>query len=256
MSEADLFDTGSLAYEQGDYSRAIDCFEQLIRNEPSAEAWLLLAECHAESGAGKKAYECLKKGLAAFPQDMDLLFALGDYYFETGADEQALQIYQQIIDQHPQEAEALVCKAMVLMNQKKIEAATAVCQDALQIQPDMIFALNALGDIYSHQGRLAEAIGLYRQATTLDPEDAQPLLNLADALYEDGKLEEAEQCCLKGLALDSGMTMGYFLLGSICLDQDRTREAVEYFEQFLRLEKSPSAEELRKEVAAVLEGLK
>jgi hypothetical protein len=50
--------------------------------------------------------------------------------------------------------------------------------------------------------------------------------------------------------------MGYFILGSICLDQERTGEAIEHFELFLRLEKSPAAQDLRAEVGAVLDGLK
>ncbi len=45
-------------------------------------------------------------------------------------------------------------------------------------------------------------------------------------------------------------------MGSICLDQERIEEAVDYFEQYLRKETSPRAGEMIREVRAVLEELK
>lgn len=256
MTAASLFDAGARALEQGDYPKAIDCFEKLLMENSTVEATVALAEAYLETGSHKKAHQCLTAGLEKHPEDIDLLFALADYCFEYSRPDEALKNYQQIIDLDPQEVEAYVCKAMVLLSRDEFEEAAALCHSALKVQPDQSFALNALGDIYAQQGKFEAAIDLYRQAAELDPEDSQPLLNLADALYEEGNLDEAEQCCLKGLELDPSVAMGYFILGSICLDQDRTREAVEHFEQFLRLEKSPSAQDLRAEVTAVLDGLK
>ncbi len=256
MTAENLFDTGAQALEQGNYLKAIDCLERLLKDHSTAEAILALVEAYLETGARKKAYHCLKNGVEKHPLDIDLLYAMADYYFEESRQGQALETYQQIIDIDAEEVEAYVCKSMVHLSLDEIEKAVVLCQAALKIQPDQSFALNALGDIHAQQGQFDVAIDLYRQAAELDPEDSQPLLNLADALYEDGKLEEAEKCCLKGLELDPGAAMGYFMLGSICLDQERTREAVEHFEQFLRLEKSSSAQDLRAEVTAVLDGLK
>jgi uncharacterized protein HemY len=50
--------------------------------------------------------------------------------------------------------------------------------------------------------------------------------------------------------------MAYLTLGSICMDQERLQDAVRYFEQYLRYEKSPQAAEMIAEVQAVIEGLK
>jgi hypothetical protein len=50
--------------------------------------------------------------------------------------------------------------------------------------------------------------------------------------------------------------MAYLTLGGICMDQERTRDAVAYFEQYLKYEKSPQASDMIAEVKAVIEGLK
>ena len=62
--------------------------------------------------------------------------------------------------------------------------------------------------------------------------------------------------CLKCLQLDAGIPGGYLTLGNIYLDLDRTQDAVENYQQFLRLEKSPAAKQICDEVAAVIDGLR
>jgi tetratricopeptide (TPR) repeat protein len=105
------------------------------------------------------------------------------------------------------------------------------------------------------RGASEAAVKCFEKAVELEPEDPQPYLNLAELCYDDGDLDAAEQWCVKGLKLDASLPSGYLTLGNICLDQDRTQDAVENYQQFLRLERSPSAKQIRDEVAAVIEGL-
>ena len=58
------------------------------------------------------------------------------------------------------------------------------------------------------------------------------------------------------MRLDPTYGMAYLTLGGICMDQDRTQDAVTCFEQYLRFETSPQASEMIAEVKAVIEGLK
>jgi tetratricopeptide (TPR) repeat protein len=70
------------------------------------------------------------------------------------------------------------------------------------------------------------------------------------------ELEEAEEACLEAIRLDPSYGMAYLTLGGICMDQDRTKDAVTYFEKYLKFEKSPQASDMVAEVKAVIEGLK
>jgi len=50
--------------------------------------------------------------------------------------------------------------------------------------------------------------------------------------------------------------MAYLTLGGICIDQDRTADAIGFFEKYLKYETSPQATEMINEVKAVIEGLR
>jgi tetratricopeptide (TPR) repeat protein len=70
------------------------------------------------------------------------------------------------------------------------------------------------------------------------------------------ELEEAEEECREAVRLDPTYAMAYLTLGGICMDQDRTQDAVTCFEQYLKYETSPQASDMVAEVKAVIEGLK
>ncbi|WP_279384347.1 tetratricopeptide repeat protein [Geotalea toluenoxydans] len=90
----------------------------------------------------------------------------------------------------------------------------------------------------------------------MDPNDAAARFNLGDLFYDLGDLESAEKETLEAVRLDPNFTMSYLTLGNICIDQERLAEAIQYFELYLKKEKSPQAAEMIAEVKAVVEGLK
>jgi hypothetical protein len=56
--------------------------------------------------------------------------------------------------------------------------------------------------------------------------------------------------------MSRNFTLAYLTLGSICMDEERVKDAIKYLQQYLKMEKSPQASEMVEEVKAVLEGLK
>jgi hypothetical protein len=70
------------------------------------------------------------------------------------------------------------------------------------------------------------------------------------------ELDDAERECLEAIRLEPSFALPYLTMGSICLDQERITDTIRYFELYLKTETSPRAEEMRREVQAVLEGLK
>ncbi len=74
--------------------------------------------------------------------------------------------------------------------------------------------------------------------------------------YDNDDLEQAEAACLQALNCDPGFAYACLTLGNIYLDQDRSEKALQYFQEFLMYENSPAAEDIRAEVAAVVDTLK
>jgi tetratricopeptide (TPR) repeat protein len=256
MSIENLLETGVRAQEQGDLKSALHCFEQALQFQSTADIWLLLAEVQIENGSFAKAHKSLEAGLTRASADLDLLFALGDLFLEEGKHSQAMETYQKIIDLDPDEVDAWVSKAVAQMNNDDLNGAEKTCRQALVIDPESSFAHNAFGDISVFQGNKDSATDSFLQSIKLDPTDPQPCLSLADLYYDLGQLQQAEEFCQRGLELDAGLAEGYLILGYIYLDQDRTQESIDNFKQFLRLEKSSAAKNIRDEVSAVIDGLK
>jgi len=96
----------------------------------------------------------------------------------------------------------------------------------------------------------------YRKGIEIDPNDPAAHYNLGELYYDIDELEEAEEECCLAVKLDPTLSMAYLTLGGICMDQERLKDAVRYFELYLKYEKSPQASEMIEEVKAVIEGLK
>jgi len=100
------------------------------------------------------------------------------------------------------------------------------------------------------------AIQAFEKGIEIDPSDPAAHFNLGELYYDLEELEEAEEECLEAVRLDPSFSMAYLTLGGICMDTDRTADAIRYFQGYLKHETSPQAAEMVNEVKAVLEGLK
>jgi tetratricopeptide (TPR) repeat protein len=79
---------------------------------------------------------------------------------------------------------------------------------------------------------------------------------LAEIHHEQGDLAAAKEACCQAIVLDAELAEAYVTLGNICLDLDKTREALHNYQKFLECEHSTLGREIRAEVAALVEGLK
>ena len=111
-------------------------------------------------------------------------------------------------------------------------------------------------DAYYGLNEREKAIDAYRKGIDIDPSDAAAHFNLGELYYDLEELENAEKECMEAIRLDPSFTLGYLTMGNLCLDQERIADAINYFEIYLKKEKSPRAAEMVAEVKAVLEGLR
>jgi tetratricopeptide (TPR) repeat protein len=145
---------------------------------------------------------------------------------------------------------------LVHNSQDRCDDAIQAFRQALELEPDNVFALNALGDSLYGQGDVDGAIASFTRGVEIDPEDPAAHFNLGELYYDLEELEEAEDECLEAVRCDPAYSMAYLTLGGICMDQDRTADAIAYFEKYLKYEKSVQAADMIAEVKAVIEGLK
>jgi len=253
MSES--LQQGREAMDIGEFVQAEKAFRAHLKAHPeSGDGHFWLAEALAEQGRADEAITCYRDGLKNAPQDLEALMSLGDLYFEAGESASALEVYQQVLS-HGEIADAWVSIGLVHYSSERIEEAIAAYRKALLLEKDNVFALNSLGDALYASGDNEAACDCYKRVIDLDPEDAQAHFNLAEMHYDDADLKLAEEECRTALRLDPGLSSAYLTLGNLYLDQERLREAVTAYEEFLSRESSPAAHEIVTEVRLLLEGL-
>lgn len=113
-----------------------------------------------------------------------------------------------------------------------------------------------MGDALYGQGDVDGAIDAFTRGVEIDPKDPAAHFNLGELYYDLEELEEAEDECLEAVRCDPAYSMAYLTLGGICMDQDRTSDAIAHFESYLKFETSAQAADMIAEVKAVVEGLK
>lgn len=136
-----------------------------------------------EQGEGPKALAGLQQAVAAYPDNVEFLGALGVAYLRSGNREQALSYFQLAKEKEPRvdrtyrwvslirstEYWQLLEQASAAADAKNWRQAERLYRRAQSLQPDNAFALVGLGDVAMATGRDEAAWRYYRQAWRVDP---------------------------------------------------------------------------------------
>jgi len=227
----DTFATAEALYGKGrnflwakDYTKAISCFEELVKIFPQfAEAYFQIGSCMSqlgweylyEKGSNVLWVEYYEKAISYFKQaaKIDPLFA--ETYFQIGScmsylgrEQEAIEAFKQAISIKPDYAYAYYNLGMSYAKLKRYQEAIEAYKQAIRINPDFEEAYTMLGVSYGSIGREKEASECYKQGTRVGklgvievwkqtirtkPDDAEAHYNLGVAYLDAGD---------KGSALD------------------------------------------------------
>jgi tetratricopeptide (TPR) repeat protein len=145
----------------------------------------------SSQGRHFEAISCFETALAAQPDDIAVLFALGNTAQALGLDQPAVEFFRRVLVQEPGRLEATVNLANLLRTRGEFDAARAVLEPALSRQPKNPDLLLTLGSTWREAGDPALARHFYDAALEFRSDYAPALSNLADLLANDGDLEGA-----------------------------------------------------------------
>jgi tetratricopeptide (TPR) repeat protein len=171
------------------------------RCPPETERWLALAKEHRNAGRHEDAVCAYRTALTLRPDDVDLLYTLGNVLSELGKPAEALEVYRK----------------------------------ALAVRPGHPGLHNNLGLTLEATGDRAAALQSYAQAIHEAPDFMPAHMNLGIALLKAGRLEEAEQCCLRAVECAPGSADAHYNLAGVLLERDRYDDADRAFAEALRL---------------------
>lgn len=224
-----LYLDGLIAYQRGQYGRAVQRLESAQRHNPSIAAiHTALGNVYREDGNAIKAEACYRKALELDRTNADAQYNIGILLHENGDLEGAISFYRLAAAGNSAHAESWINLGVALKTSGNGEEAAACYLKALELQPFHAMALYNLGVLHADArrphdaiacfrralevqpaysdaafhiglacrglGALEDSAGWFRHALKLQPQHAEALQNLGAVYYELGNFDAAEMC--------------------------------------------------------------
>lgn len=201
---------------------------------PQERAGLEQSMLALQQGRFEEARKQLKALRNRFPHNVEALHLLGLIAYQTGDAQAGLAQIQRAVELMPQAPHMRNNLANLLMAAQRLDEALPHYLEAIRLSPDHAEAWQNLGNIYRIKGDLPQALKAYQQAARLLPEHAGVLSSLGALYAVLGHPAQAESTLRQALALDANLVEAWFVLGELCLNQQRLDEAWSFFQNVLR----------------------
>ena len=211
-------------YQEKEYATAKMFLEMVIKEDPTADVYHLLAMVEQNEGELVQAIIWLNSALEIDPNSPDLYNTLGDLLMKGGKYQEAIHAFEQTLKFQPNHPDARYNIGASLMRLKKYEAAEENLRKVLENQPNHIGALQNLslvlkeldfqqesldtskrllaiqesevacnnhGTILKEMNRKEEALKYFERAIELNPKYAAAYCNVGLMMFELGEPELA-----------------------------------------------------------------
>jgi len=152
----------------------------------------LVAGRREEEGRLEEALDLLRRALAAAPEAVGVMNAIGLVLTRLDRFEEAVASYGEALARAPDFAPALVNRATALMSLARLNAARADYEAAAAIDPANLIAANGLAALALRRGEPAEARRLAAAVLAREPGFPGAVTTLAGADLAEGRPAEAE----------------------------------------------------------------
>lgn len=112
-------------------------FEKALQSNPNhSDAWSNLGDIYLDQGDFEKAIECYNRVIAVNPYHIKSLLNLGGAYFKRDQFDGALQVYRRILEIEPNSADAYNNIGVIYGKLGRLDEAVRMWQQALKINPN------------------------------------------------------------------------------------------------------------------------
>ncbi len=188
----------------GREDEAIRLLEKAVADKKTRnpDMFVLLAALYLQQGRGSQGEKTFARGLAAFPDNGDLLYEYGLFLDSSGETQRAMSVMQQVIRLQPEHAAALNYVGYTWADRKvHLDKALEYIQRAVKLKPENGYIRDSLGWVYFRLGRLKEARIELEKAIRLSPDDPAILDHLGDVYLESGRSRDALRVYRRALEL-------------------------------------------------------
>ncbi len=183
---------------------AIRLLEEAVadRKTRNPDMFILLAALYKQQGRENQGEQTFTRGLAAFPDNEDLLYEYGLFLDSSGKTQRAMSVMQKVIRLQPEHAAALNYIGYTWADRKiHLDKALEYIRRAVELKPENGYIRDSLGWVYYRLGRLEEARKELEKAIELSPDDPAILDHLGDVYLELGRSRDALRVYRRALEL-------------------------------------------------------
>lgn len=189
-----LYLDGRVAEQQGNVREAAALYQATIDQAPGYfQARASLGKLWVFSGAAQRALDTIAPGLAAHPDDADLLAVRAAARHQQKDDVAARADAERAVKVAPTNENAIAVLAALYTAAKDYPQAIALVQGAVGKSPQSVELREVLTNLYLVTSRVDEAEEQMRQIIELRPRDMAPRKQLALHLAHVQKLDAAQQ---------------------------------------------------------------
>lgn len=189
-----LYYLGRVAEARGNVREAFGYFQAAIDADPKYEpAQAGAGKMLVFGGAGKRALDTVSPGLAAHPDNADLLAVRAAAHQEMKEPDAALADAERAVKIAPTNENAIAILAAVYIQKKDYARATALVEGALAKLPGSVDLHEVLANLYLMSARAGKAEAQMRQVIALKPLNMSPRTQLSLFLLKSGNVDGAQK---------------------------------------------------------------
>lgn len=175
----------------------------------------------------------LSDGLAASPNDPDLLVLRGNYEVDQRNISEARRTAALALKHGPENLDALLLSGQLALMRQDLPAAKATFDKALELYPDSITPLFSVAAVNADLGNQKDAKVNLKRILELAPGHPMALFLIAKIAFDDGNIDRAHEL-IQGAGETLNDVPGALLLrGEIAYLQGNYEQAIDWLRRFL-----------------------
>ncbi len=223
QSAQSWIEKGEAALCENKHSEAIECFGQVLRDEPfNAKAHCRMSNAYWAQGKTEDALNSLTRALELEPGDRDTVLTCTRFFKALGKEDYSREVVQSYLGKNPKDEEF---RSQLDSLAKPAEKSN--CDDAAEF-------FKRQGEIQFERGNISHAVACFEMAIEENPLMAEAYNNLGVINLEGGKTTEALENFFKALQLKPEDTV---ILGNSARGlamAAHTDAAIDVYREYLR----------------------
>lgn len=230
------FYLGQAMLLSGDYERAIEIFNQLIRYCPeNPRYYASLGAVYKKSGQLMQASIAMKTSLAKNNSDISVMIDLSQIWIEMKDFRNALHILDKAMEINPEIPDIYINKAIALWHTGDIAESKKILNSALKYSSVKQTALVNIGNIHFFENDYRKALTFYKKAYAIEKQNPPLEFNIAISYQKLGKLSKALYHYDQYLALSDDKKDILLRCSDISMELKRYDDAIGYLKRILEI---------------------